>query len=237
MAAKLVELENIGPVELSKRRGNRNIRLSFSRNGNVRVSLPYWLPYQAGLQFVLQRQDWILAHRPKQMELLGDGDRIGKAHRLRFTFDHSTMKPTVRLSGNNINVILPLNVTMASAAAQQAAGRGAIRALKKEAGQLLPQRLALLATKHNFSYQSVSIKRLSSRWGSCSNKQDISLNLFLMQLPWHLIDYVLVHELVHTEYLNHSPDFWQRFASVVPHPKSLRKELKHYPTTVKSTSE
>ncbi|MBA2279081.1 M48 family metallopeptidase [Candidatus Saccharibacteria bacterium] len=235
MAAKVVELDQIGTVQLHKRKGSRNIRLSFARNGDIRVSLPFWVPYQTGLQFALQRQEWIIKHRPSKPFGLTHGDRIGKAHRLQFVSSNTAIKPSVRITNNLITVQLPLGMSENHTKAQVSAVRGAIRALKKESEQLLPQRLKVLAANHDFNYKSVTVKKLSSRWGSCSQHNEITLNLFLMQIPWNLIDYVLVHELVHTEHLNHSPEFWQRFASIIPNPKKLRKELKNYQTAVKAT--
>ena len=106
--------------------------------------------------------------------------------------------------------------------------------MKQEALKLLPERLASLASKHSFRYKSVRIKKLVSRWGSCSNDRVITLNYFLMQLPWHLIDYVLIHELVHTKHLNHSLDFWLEFDKVYPEAKITRRQLKEYRPIINS---
>jgi predicted metal-dependent hydrolase len=78
------------------------------------------------------------------------------------------------------------------------------------------------------SYHSVKVKRLASRWGSCSSNKVITLNFFLMQLPWPLIDYVLIHELIHTRHMNHSPDFWNDFERIHPGAKNTRNILKQY---------
>src|SRR5690606_36436720 len=91
---------------------------------------------------------------------------------------------------------------------QKAAQAAAIRALRKEAETLLPQRLRTLAEQTGFTYNSVAVKQPKSRWGSCSHQKHITLNLFLMQLPWRLIDYVLLHELTHTKVMRHGPPFW-----------------------------
>jgi predicted metal-dependent hydrolase len=107
-----------------------------------------------------------------------------------------------------------------------------LRALKLQASHLLPQRLEVLAQRHGFTYTSVTIKNLKSRWGSCDQNRNITLNLFLMQLPWHLIDYVLLHELVHTRVMRHGPPFWSAMAAVEPRTQSLRREIKAYKTTL-----
>jgi hypothetical protein len=85
-----------------------------------------------------------------------------------------------------------------------------------------------LAQKHGFEYSSVSVKRLKGRWGSCDQHQNIVLNLYLMQLPWELIDYVLLHELTHTRILRHGPDFWAAMQRVLPNVKAIRKEMKQH---------
>lgn len=232
MATKTVEIPGIGQVTLVKRRGSRNIRLSFDRSGTVRVSLPSWIPYQAGIQFAESKRDWILTHKPATESLPLAGDRIGKAHRLHVVKSTQASRPSTRVGNGKVTVTIPASVDDTSPAVKQAVERGALKALKSEADQLLPQRLEQLARQHNFSYHSVTTKRLSSRWGSCSQHKDITLNTYLMQLPWELIDYVIVHELVHTEHLNHSADFWQRFEQIFPDAKERRKQLKTYRTAI-----
>jgi predicted metal-dependent hydrolase len=95
----------------------------------------------------------------------------------------------------------------------------------------LPGELAQLAGKHGFTYQSVQIRNSKTRWGSCSSKKTISLSLYLMILPPHLKEYVLLHELCHTVHMNHGPAFWALLDQCT-NGKSLelRKELKNYRT-------
>lgn len=226
MASKQVDIPGIGSVTLSKRRGNRNIRLGFSRDGNVRVSLPYYLPFEAGISFAISKAAWISRHRPPEQVRLATNDRIGKAHRMIFTTKETISRPSTKITGTVIFVRLPAGMQPEDEKAQASAEKAAHKALKQQADQLLPQRVAQLSQQYNFHYNSLQVKRLSSRWGSCSQHKDIILNIYLMQLPWRLIDYVIIHELVHTEHLNHSAEFWDRFLEVMPDAKHRRKEVK-----------
>lgn len=98
-----------------------------------------------------------------------------------------------------------------------------------EAKRVLPWRLQQLARQHGFTFSNVSIKNTRTRWGSCSSTKSINLSLWLMQLPWHLIDYILLHELCHTIEMNHSDRFWALMDKVTDgQAKALRKELKNY---------
>jgi predicted metal-dependent hydrolase len=93
----------------------------------------------------------------------------------------------------------------------------------------LPEELAQLANKHGFTYKSVQIRKSKTRWGSCSSKKAINLSLYLMLLPKHLREYVLLHELCHTVHMNHSPIFWNLLDYCTNgKAKELRKELKDY---------
>jgi len=80
--------------------------------------------------------------------------------------------------------------------------------LRRKAQSVLPTQLAKLAVLHGFKYTDVKIRKSRSRWGSCSSKKIINLSFYLLLLPEHLIEYVLLHELCHTVHLNHSPAFW-----------------------------
>lgn len=225
MATKQIEIPGVGPVTLYKRRGNRSLRLSMEPGGEIRVSQPYWLPYAAGAEFARARRAWIVEHRTPVTASLQHDQLIGKAHRMRFVPSREVSKIATRLHANFIEIRYPHIWDEHDHRVQQAGRTAATRALRKQAEQLLPQRLAQLATDHGYDYRSIEVRSLKSRWGSCNSKKEITLNLFLMQLPWHLIDYVLLHELAHTRVMRHGPPFWEELERHVPGARQLRKEI------------
>ena len=89
-------------------------------------------------------------------------------------------------------------------------------------------RLDDLAEKHGFIYNRAFIKNQKSRWGSCSSKNNINLNMKLVNLPDGLMDYVILHELVHIKVKNHSPKFWTELDKLVGDSKAKDKELRKY---------
>lgn len=96
------------------------------------------------------------------------------------------------------------------------------------AGVALLFRLETLAVKFGFTYNKVFIRNQKTRWGSCSSKNNINLNIKLVKLPKELIDYVILHELVHTQIKNHSKNFWAALNKIVENAKALNSELKKY---------
>lgn len=228
MATKAVTIPSIGTVTLYKRKGARSIRLTVTPRGEVRVNLPYWLPYEAGAQFARARRAWIQEQLEKLPEALKHGQAIGKSHRIYFEPNENVKKPSSRVTPSAIRITHAYGEHFSEPHIQEVAVRAATRALRLQAEASLPTRLQQLADLHDFTFKSVQIKHLRGRWGSCDSNKNIVLNLYLMQLPWELIDYVLLHELTHTEVLRHGPDFWAAMQRRDPNTQTLRRAIRAY---------
>ena len=104
-----------------------------------------------------------------------------------------------------------------------------IEELRRAARADLPGRIARLSEATGLKYEKLSIRASRTKWGSCSGRNHISLSLFLMTLPEHLRDYVIVHELCHTVHHNHSPRFHALVDRLVGgREKALNKELRAF---------
>ncbi len=99
---------------------------------------------------------------------------------------------------------------------------------RADARKILIKRLDELAKKHGFKYNRVSVRNQKTRWGSCSSKNNISLNAKLVKLPERLMDYIILHELVHTRVRNHGKKFYAELGRLVPDQKLLDSEFKEY---------
>ena len=103
---------------------------------------------------------------------------------------------------------------------------GAQRAWRTRAKAVLPERLFELAGRHGCVVKAVSIRSQKTRWGSCGRNGHISLNWRLMLMPEWVRDYVLIHELMHLERLDHSPKFWRLVAAACPEYRAARQWLR-----------
>jgi hypothetical protein len=98
-----------------------------------------------------------------------------------------------------------------------------------QACKALVGRLEEMARVHNLPYSKVAIKNQKTKWGSCSSKNNINLNINLVRLPGQLMDYVILHELVHTRFKNHGREFWAELSRVVGgDAKGLARKLRAY---------
>ncbi len=90
---------------------------------------------------------------------------------------------------------------------QQPLSPAEIEQLRTKAKAYLPERVAQIAANIGLSYGRLTIRSARTKWGSCTAQNNISLSLYLMLLPCHLQDYVIVHELCHTVHHDHSAKF------------------------------
>ena len=135
----------------------------------------------------------------------------------------------MRLDQGELHIACPAATDFADPRVQTLLKGFVEKALRHEAARLLPERLLNLAARHGFACTGVKIFNSRSHWGSCTARKSINLSLSLMLLPWHLIDYVLLHELCHTVEMNHCERFWRLMDRVTDgKAQLLRKELKGY---------
>ena len=139
---------------------------------------------------------------------------------------------TLRMNEEDITICCPPRTDFSQKAVQDLLRNAIIRALKKSAQAYLPPLLSELAEHYGFKYKKVKITGSKSRWGSCSTTGSINLSCYLMLLPPHLMDYVLLHELTHTKEMNHGPQFWEILNDLTEgRAKTLRAELKNFRTS------
>ncbi len=99
------------------------------------------------------------------------------------------------------------------------------RWLMKTAEVEFSRRVQQLATTYGFEFERVQIRRQRTRWGSCSSRGTISLNVCALFLRPEVLRYLLIHELCHTRQMNHSRRFWKLVASCEPGYRELDHEL------------
>lgn len=128
-----------------------------------------------------------------------------------------------------MQIICPPHLSFADKQLQEWLHKVIEEALRKQAKQTLPLRLQALSEKHKLPYNSLKINSSTGRWGSCSGRKDINLSYFLLLLPEHLVDYVMLHELSHTIEMNHGERFWALLDKLTDgKARSLRNELRKF---------
>ena len=196
----------LGEVSYIRSQRARRLSIGINQRGEVRVSMPRRVSQKQAERFLLSKQEWVR----KQLQALKSRDC------------KSSLPPeggTIEIRGKVHRVAL-------------ISGEGEVeeaiwRLLLKEAKDYLPGRVKALAHMHGYDIQHIKIRKMLSRWGSCTARKNINLNSWLVMLPDYLSDYVILHELVHTRVPDHSKRFWEELDKLTGgQSKQLRRELR-----------
>ena len=229
----------IGEVNFVQVNSAKNIRISLKTGGAVRVTVPKRSSINVAKEFVSSKTDWILKTKEKIVKQEQERHTVYTPETIFSTYKRQLQlipwklqQFDLQLSKEKLKIFFPHDADLQLEKNQQVIRDYIIKALKEEAREYLPKRTEQLAAEHGFSFCGVSVKNLSSRWGSCSAKNHINLNIHLMRMPQHLSDYVILHELTHTVHKNHGPRFWQELNKITNfRAKSLTSEIKKFKTS------
>ena len=229
MIAKVVQFNNIGSVTLRKNRRSKNIKISVKPDKSVHVSFPFFVSPREVTSFVVKNEQWILSQKQK-FELRKPF--FGEETKLKTKFYKVSFVRSEADSGQRVGNHITLKIAdFKSETSNRFIENTLVSIYRYEAKKLLPVRLKELAELYHFQYNKITIRNNKRNWGSCSSKNNISLNLQMMKLPDELIDYILLHELVHTEIKNHGPGFWEKLNLVTNNrAKELAKQVRKYST-------
>lgn len=226
--------QNIGKVVYRKKTGIKRLTIKIKPTGEINVTIPFLVSFNNAERFVLSKTEWIQAtlrkireKRPQALLINDQSSFQTYCHTLRI-IRYEGDKLMRKFKAEYVEVYIPFESMIESPSIQEFIMSTLTETYRREAKVFLPDRVKHLAELHSFRYNKISVKNMKSRWGSCSGKNNINLNIHLMSLPEALRDYVILHELVHTVEKNHGPRFWQKLETICPGSTMLRKEVRKY---------
>lgn len=230
MATSVLKDDEFGDIQIHRVRGRSSLSLRVTPAGNLRITMPPLTPLFMAKRLLQSSRTSIRELLEKsELERYEDGMQIGKSHTLRIVDGDRVSSKVI---DRTLHITKPSSVDPNSPEVQTIIRKEVAKLLRKQASHYLPKRLAYLASQHGYTYTNVRFSHASSRWGSCSSNGTISLNIALMKLPFELIDYVLLHELCHTEQMNHSQAFWNLVSQADPEYKLHRKQVKSHTPSI-----
>ena len=212
------------PIDKLVRSRRKTVAIVIDRDGRLTVRAPLRLSSARIQEFVESHAGWIAktlarlqAAPPPPAKHYREGETflyLGKPYPLLLV---PAQRPALTFDGASFR--LAQSSLPGAAAAFE-------RWYKQQARLFLSERVPALAGKHGFRYQKIRISSARTRWGSCSSLGTLSFTYRLIMAPAEVVDYVIVHELVHTQIHNHSKTFWNKVAERMPDYKSRLAWLK-----------
>ncbi len=208
--------------------GKRSKAYLSVKDGVLTVRLPFGGTRKAAEDFIGRNIGWVKkslenaeerSHLPKGFTDGEDFSLLGKRRRLRIEESPEYREPV--LTEDELTVFVPNGGSRSDAVRQFS--RYVCELCESRVKQAFDEYIPRLGLHP----KKITIKRMTSRWGSCSSGGNISINLDLICFAQECIDYVVVHELCHLKHMNHGADFWRLVATCCPDYKRLREIMKH----------
>ncbi len=209
-------------IQLRKSKRAKRLQLKVYRNGEVIVVIPFRYSYREAKIFLEGQINWIEKKLSKLAFYTNKFRYLGYETKLSITTEKKDKRFVI--SYDDIDLIFP---TVDNQTSEQLFESW----LFEEAKRYIPLRTQQLAELYGFKFNKVRVKKLKSRWGSCSSKNNLSFNYKLMHFNTKVIDYVIVHELCHLIEMNHSKNFWLLVQKIIPDYKVCKRELSFYHQT------
>lgn len=224
---QIISDKDFGKIHFVVRRSARNITMRVKEDG-LHVTTPPYRSITALLEAIApfhERLRNVCSEvKPKPFDL----NFSIEAECFRLKLETSPLKNfTVSMRDETVVIACPAHADFTTDRVQTLVKNAVMRAMRKKAEEYLPPLVQYWSSLFDLPYNKVTISKARSRWGSCSSKRDISLSFYLMLLPAHLMDYVILHELAHTREMNHGPKFWELLNQLTDGKAlALRKELR-----------
>lgn len=202
------------PIDSIIRTRRRTLAIIIEDDGRLVVRAPMRLPASAIDEFVSSKQNWIAAKQEQartkakralpRMFISGEEFLfLGESFRLE-------IKPTQAPP-----LIFKAGFSLSGAAVPRA--RAVFeRWYRRQALRVIRERVDRIAAEHGFEHDGVRVTAARKQWGSCGPKGNLRFAWRLVMAPPPIIDYVIVHELVHLRYRHHSKRFWGKVKSMLP---------------------
>jgi hypothetical protein len=202
------------PIDDVIRTRRRTLAIIVEDDGRLVVRAPMRLAARLIDEFVSSKQKWIAAKQEQaRMKATRASPRrfvsgeqflfLGESFRLEIKPDQA--RPLIFNGGFSL-----------SSAALPRARTVFERWYRRQALRVISERVDRLAAEHGFEHHGVRVTAARKQWGSCGPRGNLRFAWRLVMAPPAIIDYVVVHELVHLRYRNHSKRFWGKVKSVLP---------------------
>ncbi len=214
------------PITIDRlvRSRRKTVALVIERDGRLTVRAPLRLAGSRIRLFVESHADWIeknkakvIAALPSPVKRYVEGET--------FLFLGQACPLTIVASQRSALMFGKTGFRLRKSAIPEA--RAAfVRWYKEQATLLILERVLFFVGKYGFHYQKIRISSARTRWGSCSSQGTLSFTYRLVMAPLEVVDYVVLHELVHTQIRNHSKTFWNKVGKLMPDYKKRLAWLK-----------
>jgi predicted metal-dependent hydrolase len=208
----------------------RSVRLEVRQQTGLAVIVPRSYPISRVPEILRSKARWISRNlaRFNQFELLPIRKKLGSGDTIPYLGRDLELVPQENHHGDNVVLEEAKLAVSPELFNNGLLGPALEQWYRVEAARLINERTTNLGSQMGIIYKRLVIRGQKTRWGSCSHKKNLSFNWKLIMAPEPVIDYVIIHELIHLKEMNHSKKFWELVARNCPGWREHKKWLKQH---------
>jgi predicted metal-dependent hydrolase len=214
-----------------------NYRITYSRNRKKTIgfrligdTLNVLSPLKVSRKFLLnlleKKEDWVLEKikkRKARRQLIEDNKILFLGENIELTIKNSELLKNGGFCEMEYNKLI---VNISQDWSQELLKELIKDWYKKRCFEIISERVKYYTNLYNFNYGTITIREQKTVWGTCNSKNNLSFNWKIIFFEQSVVDYLIVHELVHTIHKNHSTEYWNTVESILKNYKELNKKLK-----------
>ena len=198
----------------------RTLSLSINENAELIVRVPNQISNKQIEEFIIEKSKWINKNKNLMQSRINEMNNSDSNYLFL-----GNIYPLIKVN-ENPNKIDFNGTEFITSIENQNKFKASLKSWYKiKFKEIAIPRLNYFSDKYNLKINQVRFKNQKTLWGSCSSKNNINLNYLLVMAPMIVIDYVIIHELVHTVHKNHSANFWNAVEAIMPDYKKAKKWL------------
>ncbi len=201
----------------------KSIALEVNDNAELVARVPKRFNKKVLQEFLNSKSQWLKNMQKEMRRQLQLSQRNFKSGE---TFFYLGKEYRLKIQSNTSSLYLDNNFFYLPKNQKNQAAELFVDWYKQSARNIFTQRVSVYQKKYNFKINKIKLSSARKRWGSCSSQRNLNFAWRLVMAPLFVIDYIVVHELVHLKYMNHSKRFWCMVENIYPDYKEAEKWLK-----------
>ncbi|MBM7556838.1 M48 family metallopeptidase [Halanaerobacter jeridensis] len=218
------------------RSDRKTVGLEVSIEGGVKIRAPEELSENEIEEVVEKKAEWILKKQDKLSDVKPapipkeflSGEKLpylGRRYRIKVKESDNVDQVKVKLYQGKFWIMVSKDVSD-SDSRRELIRDEVIQWYRSHADQKIRERVKKYQEQIGEAPNLIKVKKQKKRWGSCSSKRNLNFNWKLIMAPMSVVDYLVVHELAHLKYPNHSKEFWQLVEAVIPNYEEKQEWLR-----------
>ena len=196
----------------------KTLSLIINNKGELIVRAPLKCRDSAIFDFIKAKAEWIIKKRTITIQNLIKPIEIKTGAKL------TLLGKTYDIKLDNVKSVKIIDNTLV--VPMQNSKNKLILYLKRTLKRLIEDKIKIINQTYDFKYNNISISSAKTNWGSCSGTNNLHFTYKLMLCPEQVVDYIIIHELVHTVIKNHSKTYWRNVKKIYPYYKQCEYWLK-----------